>query len=374
MMIFILSLIYGHIANSKIIKTTYFGEISPFTTRIDLSNIKDKFLVTTVDLTSTFTWVVPSSNRYSCNDNNNYEYFNISSLQIKARKCFGDLSLDDNSNLLLNFPHVIIDEDQSRGRGLGRSLFGFAFKFDDEEYSLIHQLYNKGVIDRRVFAIGGYNRFHDYGNIYYGGIDEKELEGKKHKGICSVSDNKATWSCELNKVLVDNRKYNFDNWTIPSSYFQTSDPIIYVPESFIEFILDTVERRHKGDCFSYTSPRNEKRVRCLNDIIDNLPNYTFIFGEYSFSLPMRFFFEPGYETSDSVLIFDPSSSSDWIFGNHFLSKFTTIFDYDNKTISFYSDKFAITKTKKTLYIKIIITVMISLMTVMIAMLLIYKYN
>ena len=60
MMIFILSLIYGYIANSKTIKTTYFGEISPFTTRIDLSNIKDKFLVTTVDLTSTFTWVVQS--------------------------------------------------------------------------------------------------------------------------------------------------------------------------------------------------------------------------------------------------------------------------------------------------------------------------
>ena len=188
-----------------------------------------------------------------------------------------------------------------------------------------------------------------------------------------MNDNKGTWNCELNKVMVDNREYYFDNSTKPNTFFQTSDPIIYVPDSFIEFILDTVERRHKGDCFSYTSPRNEKRVRCLNDIIDNLPNYTFVFGSYSFFLPMRFFFEPGYETSDSVLISDPSSSN-WIFGNHFLSKFTTVFDYDNKTISFYSDKLTISKTKKTLYIKIIITVMISLMTVMIVSLLIYKYN
>ena len=43
----------------------------------------------------------------------------------------------------------------------------FAHKFDDESYSIVHQLYNNKIISHLAFALGKYQRYE--GNFYFGG-------------------------------------------------------------------------------------------------------------------------------------------------------------------------------------------------------------
>ena len=42
----------------------------------------------------------------------------------------------------------------------------FAHKFDDESYSIVHQLYNNKIISHLAFALGKYQRYE--GNFYFG--------------------------------------------------------------------------------------------------------------------------------------------------------------------------------------------------------------
>ena len=55
-----------------------------------------------------------------------------------------------------------------RGLGLG-------YKFDDEEFSLVHHLYNNKMIGNKVFAFEYLNE--DHGTFYIGGVEnDKHLD------------------------------------------------------------------------------------------------------------------------------------------------------------------------------------------------------
>lgn len=323
---------------TQIINTRYYGKITPFSSRIDLKKIKEKYLITTMDLKSNFTWF--RDVRHECFDNKEIK-ITINKIELVAIECIDSLTLTDDNKVLSEYYYYIIPKQSSPIYKLKRNSLAFSYKFNDEKFSVIHQLYNEKKISKKIFAIGEYDKFNDYGEIYFGGIPDEIIVNKTFKGKCNVDDSYSTWSCSLKKIEINHHTYHATNHYM---YFQTNNEYIYAPQNFMSFIFESLDNNLKKDCYVYKSSFGGEHLRCLNDILDNLPNYTFIFDSTSFSIPIKDFFEPGYETSDSILFFssiENDRNDTWIFGNYFLSRYITVFDYEDKSISFYSNKYTI---------------------------------
>ena len=58
-------------------------------------------------------------------------------------------------------------------------------------------------ISKKIFAIGEYDKFNDYGEIYFGGIPDEIIVNKTFKGKCNVDDSYSTWSCSLKKIEIN---------------------------------------------------------------------------------------------------------------------------------------------------------------------------
>lgn len=356
---------------TQIINTRYYGKITPFSTRLDLPKIKEKFIITTMDLKSNFTWF--NDVKHECFDNKETKIM-IDKIELVAIECNDSLSLADDIKVLNEYYFYIISQQTRPTNKLKRNSFAFSYKFNDEKFSVVHKLHKEKKISKKIFAIGEYDSFNDYGEIYFGGIPEEKIVNKTFKGKCNVDESYSTWSCTLKKIEINHHTYHTAHHYM---YFQTNNEYIFAPQTFMSFIFDSLDENLKKDCYIYESNFGAERLRCLNDILDNLPNYTFVFGSTSFSIPIKDFFEPGYETSDSILFFSSKENNrndTWIFGNYFLSRYITVFDYEDKSISFYSNKYAIEKYNEFVIHKYIMISIIGILSLSILFIVIVKVN
>ena len=89
--------------------------------------------------------------------------------------------------------------------------------------------------------------------------------------------------------------------------------------------------------------KGEKRfINCPCSVVNTFPNMTFVIDRYHFLLkPSELFIkvESGFNClfliQKNVLPYEDKNT--WFIGNFFLNKFVTVFDYEEKSIHFYTD-------------------------------------
>lgn len=143
-----------------------------------------------------------------------------------------------------------------------------------------------------------------------------------------------TWSCRLNKVDILGNSYYPNN---EDMLFQTNYKFISVPKLFLMFLNFTVFQKSYGYCF-YKEYDSLERFKCVNTYLPSISNITFIFDDYAFTIPMFELFVHSNEISESAIVYDPliiNNNNTFVFGNYFLSKYVTLFDYDEPSITFY---------------------------------------
>lgn len=341
-LLFILSLRVS-VKTEKLISSQYYGKISPFYTRIEFTET-GLVLFNSIDLKSNYTIVVVGTIK------SNYDivketFIYVNNTEIKCFEGRTSISIYDEKSVIKDYHYYLTNLDNYNlinGKSIG---FGFAFKFEDERFSLIHQLFSQGIIQKKAFGIGEYNTQSDYGSLYYGGIPEEETLNKQFKGKCKVNSSYSTWSCNLKSVDIGGNSYHTEN---DYMYFQTNSKFMIVPKRFLLFLNLTILNHYNGNCFFREYGDAIITFKCINDIVYMLPNYTFVFDDYSFSIPMKEFFHFGDEISESILLSDTKITEGkdiWMFGNHFLSKYIKLFDYDDESITFYSDQYLIKPNK-----------------------------
>ena len=89
---------------TQIINTRYYGKITPFSSRIDLPKIKEKYLITTMDLKSNFTWF--RDVRHECF--NKEIKITINKIELVAIECNDSLTLTDDNKVLSEYYYYII--------------------------------------------------------------------------------------------------------------------------------------------------------------------------------------------------------------------------------------------------------------------------
>ena len=361
---FIILFLCFPLESNNIITSHYYGQVYPFTSRIEFVDNNNLALFSTIDLQSNHTWY--SSNEEDINTNIVIKrvVLDIKQKKRNALECISAINIYDNKNLTLSYHYYItLEKDYIERNKIGTG-FGFAYRFHDESFSLIHQLYNNCKISKKAFAIGEYHQKEEYGLLYFGGLPEEEIRGKGFQGKCKVNKELVTWSCQLNRVDILGNSYSPNK---EEMLFQTNYKFISVPKSFLMFLNFTVFQKSYGYCF-YKEYDSLETFKCVNTYLPSLPNITFIFDDYAFIIPMFELFVHSNEISESAIVYDHliiNNNNTWVFGNYFLSKYVTLFDYDEPSITFYSNMYSIQKqTKKDNRKKIIRMILFILISIL----------
>ena len=238
---------------------------------------------------------------------------------------------------------------------------GMAYQFDNEDYSLIHTLYKEKKIKEKVF--GFEYKEQNKGYLYLGGIP-KEITKKKHKAYCKVSDESSYWNCKMKRITIGNNYYEFDG-DGDIFFFETGQNRISAPGRFINYMKRELFKPYfdKKECTRIDTLVGTKTVRieCKKYAIETFPSFNFEINGFLFTLTKDALFD----CTDTICVLNINqnivSEEKWVFGNCFLSNYITVFDYQNKQITFFSDRPI--QMEITVYIKGISSINILLMMV-----------
>ena len=239
---------------------------------------------------------------------------------------------------------------------------GLAYKFEDEKYSLIHQLKNKSLISHLNYGFIPSTLINTYNNDEIMNINETNLDNKNKNGIiffggvpknyindkyrynCKLTEKYNFWSCELSYVFIGEiNKYNnskniyFTNKNY--AYFNAADRRILAPKDFMSFLKINyfIEELLNRTC-TYSMYGHNHIFECNCNIIDKFPNITFIFDNYKYIFTSsELFLNYGGGFCQFLIQENHLRSNNFLLGSPFLSKFISNFDYETKYISFYSE-------------------------------------
>ena len=93
---------------------------------------------------------------------------------------------------------------------------------------------------------------------------------------------------------------------------------------------------------------------------NNLPQFLFILGETTFTLPndLLFYYERGLAYSYIIFILNNKQANPYIFGSSFFMSFHTLFNEEDEKLEFYPLKSKYIIVNKTNKIKIVIAIVI----------------
>ena len=377
--------------NSNLIPTTFMEES---VTKINsqhlfLANIKigsnSQMFKLILDTGSSLTWVADShikiennakiSNTFDPKSSTScqtfYEYFNI---RYGTGSCSGYYYIDTikyikNKDFKLKFGVAnIANFDFSEADGI----IGMSRSNKDIATSFISMLYYSKIIDSSLFSFKFASNSLDLpmGKMFIG---RHEDFSKKNAFSCDLLknnyDNLYYWTCELKAFgLQNNYHKTFSNRTIPI-IFDTGTNFIFLP---FEHPKDMEKDIKKIGCkinefedynqdFGFDKNQMQYRLVCSTS---NLPQFLFILGETTFTMPndLLFYYERGLAYSYIIFILNNKQANPYIFGSSFFMSVHTLFNEEDEKLEFYplDSKYIIAnKTNKIKYV-IVIVIMISL--------------
>ena len=283
-----------------------------------------------------------SLNLADINFNYNKDEININGNIYDAYFYIGDISIFDEKNYihLENFNSFVIDDKSI--------LSSVTILY------LLQELKEELFINKKIFYLDINNK-----NCYFGEIP---IDNEKYKKIyyndkfihtTFYSNNtKGIFKQELDKLFIDNDCLTSNKLVS----FYINEYYITIPYSLLIEILNS-KIISKSDCNLFLiDNRGIYGIRCPKDNIVNLPKFYFVFkNNYTFNIPMQLLFED-LDDNYKISLFrnklkynkledenwdDDANGDDEISIGYSLIKYFnySIFSYEDRSASFYSDLF-----------------------------------
>jgi hypothetical protein len=209
----------------------------------------------------------------------------------------------------------------------------FAYSFQNESFSVLHQLYKNKIIPHKSFAIQLDDPFTSSGIMYIGGIPKQLLSNYSYSSQCFVNKTINQWSCELTSIELNGEVYN--NVIYPS--FQTNTIRILSPKGFMDYVEKVYFRDLIKDSKCLKVERYEvDEIQCsCEDIPENFTMHFEINGNI-FTLNRTELFEKVRSTCTFMIQENYLDDKQWVFGSIFFYKYLTYFNTETSSITFYS--------------------------------------
>ena len=346
----LISLIFLIKAEDKIIEQIYYITKKGYTITFDVGDPR-QYMEKSIDQALTYTWTTPIF--FRPNNSQTLRKGPIKELNLLNLDTFeffiGEIYIDrlysrinvNDSFLIDNYPFFYI-KDVSIHRWFDEG-YAFGLKYENESFSIVHNLYNNRKISHLIYSLGETNNTN--GTLYLGGIPS--IVNDYNKGSCKVNESYISWGCHVEQVIFSryNKKSHIEitehilNVNNTYGYFQASKKYIYAPKYVIDYLIDKVFQSFISSSFcSYTEKGFfDVSISCNCEVIYQMPNISFVIGGYKYHFDAFYLFQY-YEDSlcDFLITSTKDRGNHWIFGYSFFNKFISVFDYEKKEISFYS--------------------------------------
>ena len=212
----------------------------------------------------------------------------------------------------------------------------FAYKFNDESFSLTHQLYKKKLISRLSFSLVNMNTTQK--SLVFG---KPPIDTKKESANLNVKSQYNTWGSDLSYIFIDRVSYLSKNTYYKNKYYSFFDTGIagmLVPTDFYNFLMENVFKKYieTKQCGNIVFSERFYFV-CDNDVVDKIPDLIFVFEDKGLRIKSKYLFSKMGQNSDFRISENTVMENTFILGTSFISEFDTIFDYESNKISFFSN-------------------------------------
>ena len=215
---------------------------------------------------------------------------------------------------------------------LDSEAIGFAYKYKDNSMSLVHNLYRNKYIDKFSF---GFAIIKDQGFIYFGNLPENIIKDSYETKI-KVDNSQNKWGVKLLKI---GGYYNTDY-----AYFNSGNELILAPYDYLSFIENVLLKDYLANktCQRNIDESTREYVKiyysCDCNYIRYIKGFDLIIDGHRFELNNEDLFTTFYRDCRFVIEHKTSYPNQWVLGAHFMRKYKILFDYEESTITFYTDK------------------------------------
>ena len=217
---------------------------------------------------------------------------------------------------------------------LGISL---SYKFEDESYSIVHQLYNQHKISKRQFAFIPF-QYRKKGQLYIGNMN---INNYTNEGYFNVDDKYSTWGSNITGMTINGNKREVNEYCFIHSGFEemiSSNLIFnYMKEEFKEEIDNEI-------CSITTNVGEESCIICKEYVDRNDSIFIIEIGNMTITLTFEDLFKQSMHEWKSKFISNPYKqyNNHTLLGSIFIQMFDVVlFDYDSNQVRLFSNKIKI---------------------------------
>ena len=216
----------------------------------------------------------------------------------------------------------VLDRDEE-------GLLSLSFKQVDKNHSIVYQLKKQNLISEEKFGITSDINQEGTGKIYFGGFPPSIITNK-YKTKIKIDDKKYEWSFPLDKIIIGKNEFMV-NSTI---YFQLNIREILVSKQFLTFLDENVFYSYYENKTCVISEKETIECECKN--LRHFPTFNFTVGENVFQVNTHTLFAD-YSGKCIFLMkaLEPYRRS-WVLGATFFTPYQILFDYEDKSVVFYS--------------------------------------
>lgn len=279
-----------------------------------------------------------------------YLWFNISSVNLQSQtfkslgyrglitlnqffkeeeaNSFSDqISMNEESIIIDNFQMYYVNiksEDFVNGLGLGCLI-------TNPSFSLLYLLKEKQFTDNMSFGFSPIK--FGKGEMFFGKIPNSyKMQYPYHVNWNVKND----WECYVSHIMIGKSiyKYNYKK----GGKIHTDFNGIIAPNSFMEFLLENVfkEKVQQGGCRK-NFWKTKKSIVCTCSEVNSFPDIVIFIHGKGITFTKDVLFNAFIDDCDLIFEGIDEMNEEFVFGTSFLSSFISWFDYDNKTISLYSN-------------------------------------
>lgn len=218
---------------------------------------------------------------------------------------------------------------------IGKYGLSFGYKIQDRKTSIVHRLSEDKEIHEKQFSFLPFDKSKtNIGKIQIGPLPQEEINKYKYKGECQINKEHSFWSCELNTVILNNITYI--NREI--AYFQTKQKETLIPQRFLDFLNYNGLQPFLGNSnCTFIHYYKADRFQCFKNVLNELGSITFVFRGVKIEIDIKDFFKCVDNVCDFLFIKQDDKYDQWVFGTSFLNNIAITFNYDQSSISFYSN-------------------------------------
>ena len=253
----------------------------------------------------------------------------LQGIEYKAQLSFINAAQDTIDDF-----HIVITDSEEPIVG-STSVYSFAHKIKNEDYSIIDLLYKQNKIESKKFTLEIINN--PKGNIYFGDIPNDVLGNYTHMMNVPLSDkSSAYWEINIEYIFIDPISYVYTNVYMKTQYIaklSAKEYQSYVPVSVMDFIKQEIFSEYFEN---KTCTEGYDGVKCKCDNISALRNFSLIINDRIVNITTNRLFVDIDKICFFELAENKESPLEWVLNSKILDKFMLTFDYESDSVTFYS--------------------------------------